>query len=677
MAKYSQKDRVLAVETPLGDDVLLLEGLSGREVVSRPFHFTLQLLSEDPAIEAESLLREPVTISIGLPDGTRRQINGRVSRFTQLGGAAVLHAYQADVVPWLWFLSLSNDCRIFQNKSVPEIIEEIFADYPEADFSNKCMGSYPAREYCVQYRESDLDFVSRLMAEEGIFYFFEHTESSHQLILADDPSTIPTCSQEDARVTSSPEGFIGEDIITTLQRELAVHPTSVTITDYNALQPSLNLLSTANAGSYEEVYDYPGRFLETAEGERYAGLWLEALSASKETVKGRSRVRAFAAGHRFNLVGYPVKAANKAYLLLSVEHEALDGSYRSPDSSEGTEYRNRFECIPASVHYRPPRTHSKPTVRGTQTAVVVGPAGEEVYTDKHGRVKIQFHWDREGKKDENSSCWVRVASPWAGKGYGSVSIPRIGNEVVVDFLEGDPDRPIIMSSVYNAEQTPPFQLPGSGIQMGMKSRSSPGGGGDNEITMTDTKGKEMMNIHAQYDQGTAVGNDQTNSVGNNRTTSVGVDDTEDIGSNQTISVGADQSTTVGATQKTDVGADQSVSVGGSQSTSVSGDQSTSVGGSVTLDAGSKTSMTSGADTTVDAGANATINAGANATLNASGNVDVKAGGNLTISAAANVTVDGVQVSIQGKGKVSITCGGSSVTVDPSGVTIMGPMVKLN
>jgi type VI secretion system secreted protein VgrG len=669
MPKYSQKDRVLAVYTNLGEDVLLLEGVSGREGVSRPFHFTLRLLSEDPAIDPESLLREPVTVSVGLPDGTKRYINGRISRFAQMGGAAVLHAYQAEMVPWLWFLSLSNDCRIFQNKSVPEIVEEIFADYPDADFSNKCMGSYPAREYCVQYRESDLAFVSRIMAEEGIFYFFEHTDSSHQLVLADDPSTIPPCAQKEARVTTTPEGFIEEDIITTLERELAVHPTVVTITDYNALQPSLDLQSSVNDGSYEEVYDYPGRFLETSEGERYAGLWLEALSTRREVVRGTSRVRAFAAGHQFNLVGYPVKAANKAYLLLSVEHEAVDGSYRSPESSEGTEYRNRFECIPASVHYRPPRNGSKPTVRGTQTAVVVGPAGEEVYTDKHGRVKVQFHWDREGKGDENSSCWIRVASPWAGKGYGSVSVPRIGNEVVVDFLEGDPDRPIIMSSVYNGEQMPPFQLPGSGIQMGMKSRSSPGGGGNNEITMTDTKGKELVNVNAQYDMTTTVGNDQKNTIGNNRTTSVAVDDKESVGSNQTLDVGADRTASVGG--------NESISVGGDETVSVSGNRSVDVGGDSSITAGGSQSLSSGGNTTIKAKASLGASASGSAVLEAGSIVTVKAGSLLKIQCGgSSITLTPGSIKIKSAGTIDVS-GGGPVKVEGALVTVTGGMVKVN
>jgi type VI secretion system secreted protein VgrG len=669
MPKYSQKDRVLAVHTNLGEDVLLLEGVSGTEGVSRPFHFTLRLLSEDPAIDPESLLREPVSFSIGLPDGTRRYINGRISRFTQLGGAAVLHAYQAEVVPWLWFLSLSNDCRIFQNKSVPEIIEEIFADYPDAEFSNKCMGSYPAREYCVQYRESDLAFVSRLMAEEGIFYFFEHTDSSHQLVLADDPSTISPCAQKEARVTTTPEGFIGEDIITTLERELAVHPTVVTITDYNALQPSLDLQSSASDGSYEEVYDYPGRFLETAEGERYAGLWLEALSAHREMVRGTSRVRAFASGHQFNLVHYPVKAANKAYLLLFVEHEAVDASYRSPESSEGTEYRNRFECIPASVHYRPPRNGSKPTVRGTQTAVVVGPAGEEVYTDKHGRVKVQFHWDREGKGDENSSCWVRVASPWAGKGYGSVSVPRIGNEVVVDFLEGDPDRPIIMSSVYNGEQMPPFQLPGSGIQMGMKSRSSPGGGGNNEITMTDTKGKELVNVNAQYDMTTTVGNDQKNTIGNNRTTSVAVDDEETIGSNQTISIGGDRTADVGGNDSTSVGGNQAVSVSGNMSVDVGGDASSTAGGAQSLSSGGHTKIKAGASLFASASGSAIVQVGSSVIATAGSLIKLQCGGSsITLLPGAIMIKSGGSIKISGAGPVK---------VQGALVTVTGGMVKVN
>jgi type VI secretion system secreted protein VgrG len=611
MADFSQKGRYLGVKTPLGEDVLLLEGFSGREAISRPFHFTLELLSEDPAVDPEELIRQAVTVSVGLPDGSTRVINGRVARFTQLGQAAILHSYSAQIVPWLWFLSLSNDCRIFQKMNVLDIIKKIFADYPDADFSVKCMGSYPPRDYCVQYRESDLDFVSRLMAEEGIFFFFEHSESGHKLIIADDPSTIPPCAQSTARVNTNPAAEFWDDVINRIEREMSAHSTAVSLTDYDDLQPSLNLMSSASVAGFEEVYDYPGKFSHTSEGERYAKLRLEALSNHKEVLRGTPRVRAFESGHKFTLSDHPVAAANQEYLLLSVAHEARDSSYRRAGDGPGTEYSNRFECIPASVTYRPPPVERRSAVPGSQTAVVVGPSGEEIYTDPHGKVKIQFHWDREGKKDENSSCWVRVSQPWAGKAWGAVAIPRIGQEVIVDFLEGDPDRPIITGRVYNKIQSPPYDLPANKTQTGIKSRSSKDGNGANfnEIRMEDKKGSELLYIHAEKDKQVVVENDRAEQVGhdeaieigNDRTEKVGNDENIGIGNNRSISVGKDESITVGSNQTEVVSGDQSMSVGGNRGVDVGKNHSETIGGSMSLEVGKDRNLKVGGNLNVKVG----------------------------------------------------------------------------
>jgi type VI secretion system secreted protein VgrG len=687
MARFSQKERVISVKTPLGEDVLLLEGFTGRETISRPFRFQLQLLSEDPDIDPASLLRESVVVTVRLPDDSERHIHGKVSRFRQVGGGAVLHAYQAEVVPWLWFLSLSNDCRIFQNKSVPEIVDEIFSDYPDADFSNKCMGSYPPREYCVQYRESDLDFVTRLLAEEGIFYFFEHTNSGHRMILADDPNSIPKCAQKEVRVTTDPDKPSAGDLITVFEREMAVHSTSVTLTDYDDLQPSLNLLSSASDGSFEEVYDYPGKFTDTSQGERYAGLRLEALSAGKERIRGESRVRAFESGHQFELVGYPAKGLNKAYLLLAIEHKATDGSYRAPDAGEGTDYRNRFQCIPAAVPFRPRRRRAKPRVLGSQTAVVVGPSGEEIYTDEHSRVKVQFHWDREGKKDENSSCWVRVSQPWAGKSWGAIAIPRIGQEVIVDFLEGDPDRPIITGRVYNATQIPPYGLPANKTQTGLKSRSSKSGDGAtfNEIRMEDKKGEELLSLHAEKDKSVVVENDNTESVGhdestsveNDQTVSVGNDQSLTVGNNQTISVGAKRSETVGSDHEESIGSNMALSVGESRTVSVGKSLSEEVGEAATRNVGKSMSETVGEKLTIQVGKDQAITVGGKRSLSVAKDSS-HAAKKIQLNADDEISIVTGQASITMKKNGDITIKGKKITVKGSGdVVLKGSKIAQN
>ncbi len=461
-----------------------------------------------------------MVVTVNLQDGGERKIHGLVRRFAQMGQQEDLTFYSVELVPWLWFLTLSQDCKVFQNKSVLDIVQEVFDGLGYTDYELRCSQTYAPREYCVQYRETHFNFVSRLLEEEGIFYFFEHTQDTHTLVLADLNSTCQPCPAQDAVRMAVEEGpWQDEDVVTSISLESAVHLGKVTLRDYDFTRPSLNLETAAESEDWEEVYDYPGHYVELDEGARYAQLLLEEGACGGQVVRGASNCRAFVSGHKFTLEEHYRADANQEYLLLHVSHRAEAGDYRSWDTAS-TEYNNTFVCIPSATPYRPPRRSRKPRIHGSQTAVVVGPAGEEVYTDEYGRIKIQFYWDRLGQRDQNSSLFVRVVSFWAGKGYGSISIPRIGNEVIVDFLEGNPDAPIVTGSVYNAEQAVPFALPGAGIQMGMKSRTSPGGGGSNEITMTDTAGEEKITIHAQYDMGTTVEHDETQTVNNDRTITV-------------------------------------------------------------------------------------------------------------------------------------------------------------
>lgn len=660
MPRYTQADRPMRVDTVLDEDVLLLQAFSGREGVSTPYHYDVQLLSEDPELSARDLLRTPLLLTVFTPTGEKRFVHGLVKSFTELHRREDFTHYRAEIVPWFWFLSLARDCRIFQEMNVLDIIEQVFSDLGWSDFEVRCNGSYPTREYCVQYRETSLDFVSRLMEEEGIFYFFEHGESKHVLVLADGNTAFKPCpSKETARMAT--EAAPDEDVVTSLERHHSVHSEKVTLQDYDFLQPSLPLLISAAGEDGEEVYDFPGGYTELDQGDRYARLRLEQRELEGEVVKGDSTCRAFRSGYRFELKDHHRPDTNAEYVLTTVHHSVVAGDYRSWEGAE-LDYENRFVAVPYAVPYRPPLTTPSPRIHGTQTALVVGPSGEEVWVDKHGRIKVQFYWDREGEKNENSSCWIRVAMPWAGKGWGAVSLPRIGNEVVVGFEEGDPDRPLVVGSVYNAEQTPPFDLPDADIQMGMKSRSSPGGGGHNEISMTDTKGEEKITIHAQYDMDTKVLNDQGRDIGNNRTTSVAVDDTESVGSNQTMDVGADQTLSVGGNQTIDVGGDRSDSVGGNEDASVGGNRSADVGGNDELTIGGNGTVSAGINHETSTGANWKVSAGAMGEVNAAASIKITAGATITLSA-----------------------GGSTVEIGPAGVTIstgamialQGSMIKLN
>ncbi len=667
MPVLKQENSPFRLETALGPEALLLRGFTGTEAISRPFHFELDLLSQRSTVDPSEILRTPALLRMQLPGDEERFIHGRVSRFAQLGMRDEFVVYRAEIVPWIWFLGLSRESRIFQEMTVPDIVEDVFGRMGYSDFEFRLSKSYPTRTFCVQYRESHLAFVSRLLEAEGIHYYHEFAEDKHTLVLAD-YNTATGAGPGGGELRFLPGEKTNEAVVTEMEEVHAVRAGKFTLWDYNFETPTTRL-DTSMGAEFEEVYDYPGLYAQRDEGERLARLALEAEEAEQQLIRGVSNAPGLTPGHHFDLAEHFQRAANTRYRVTEVKHTGRGGSFLA-GGGESVRYTNSFQCIPDATPFRPRRVTPRPMIHGSQTALVVGPAGEEVYMDKYGRIKVQFHWDREGQKDENSSCWIRVATPWGGKGYGSISVPRIGNEVVVAFEEGDPDRPLVLASVYNADQMPPFGLPDAGIQMGMKSRSSPGGGGANEITMTDTKGSEMMNIHAQFDQVTTVQNDQTNTINNNRTTAVAVDDAESVGSNQSIDVGADQTTNVGGNRTEEVGGNQEVTIGGNSDTSVGGNESVAVGGNRSTSVGGNDELSVGGNQKMGAGANAELSAGVNYTVKGGVNVELDAGAKVTIKAGAMITLE---------------AGGSKVEIGPAGVTIqtgamvnvMGSMIKLN
>jgi type VI secretion system secreted protein VgrG len=640
MSAYSQDKRPIRVKTALGKDELMLSGFTGTEGMSRLFSYTLDLVSENAAVDPTRVLRKPATIQVELPnDGGTRFIDGVVSRFSQLGQVEDLTTYRAEIVPWLWFLSLSSDCRIYQNLSVPEIVEQVFSDLHYSAFDIRCAGSYPKREYCVQYRETHLAFVSRLLEEEGIFYFFEHDDGKHTLVLADQPSAVQPCpGMSSARMASHTEAQ-PDDVITRLVQEHAVESGKVTLRDYDPLQPSLRLEGSVSGKEKEELYDYPGDFTVMDEGQRYARVRLEAHEARQQVVRGAGTCRAMQSGYRFDLKDHYRKEVNQTYQIVSVHHQARAGDYRSWDTAP-LDYDNEFVCIPHSVPYRPPRTTPRPHVGGHQTAVVVGKAGEEIWVDKNGRIKVQVHWDRLGKKDENSSCWVRVGTSWAGKGWGAIHIPRIGQEVLVEFLDGDPQYPVVIGSMWNGEQTPPYSLPDNGTQSGIKSRSSKGGGTDtfNEIRLEDKKDKEEIFVQAQKDLTVSVKNDEKRTVLHDRTTEIKNNDS------RTVKEGDDTTTVEKGKQTVTVKQ-------GDQVTAIDqGDQT------VTIKMGKQVVKLDKGDQTI------TLSMGNQTTKLNKGNVSLKA-------ALGKVSIEAMQ-------GIELKVGQSSVKLDQKGVTIKGMMLTL-
>ena len=550
MPDYTQHGRPFRVYTPLGDDVLLLESMEGEESVSRPFEYRLEMLSTNDSISADELIRKPIHVEIDLVDGGVRYIHGLVSNFIQRGRRQIFTGYTAIVRPWYWFLSLNQDCYIFQNKKIPDIAEAIFQDQGYTDFSNKTYRNYdPPREYCVQYRESDMDFVSRLFEEEGIFYYFEHSKEKHTLFFTDSKSGYNPCPGQSS-VHYSPDvgSYLEQDVITEFEREVSAVTGTATLTDYNFQTPNTSLLASASGEGPQEAYDYPGEYDTKGEGETYVDLRLEELETPITIARGKGNCRALAAGYKFDLKNHYNRSWNTNYYLTRVSVIMKTNAYTAASGHMTDDFTNTFEAIPATVTYRPERITPTPTISGVQTAVVVGPSGEEIYVDKYSRVKVQFFWDREGKKNENSSCWCRVSQDWAGKNWGSIFIPRIGQEVIVDFLEGDPDRPIITGRVYNADQMPPYALPANQTQSGIKSRSSKGGGASNfnEFRFEDKMGSEQIVLHAEKDLLTEVENDETRTVGNDRTTTISNNETKTVDKgNETITLNqGNQSTTI-------------------------------------------------------------------------------------------------------------------------------------
>jgi len=695
MGEFTQALRLARLDTPLGEDVLLLVRFEGEESISQPFRFQLDLQSEKRDINPADILRQPANVSWVMRDGSVRHLNGFISRFSQGASDAQLTNYRAELVPWTHFLSLRRDCRIFQNLSVPDIVAEVFTGAGFNDFDIRC-ASRPTREYCVQYAESDLNFVQRMLEEEGIYYFFEHEQDKHTLVLADEISQTPDCpppSTVPVLAVSAPE----EDVVTTFEWENSINIGSVMYRDYDHLQPSFTLDGLAPGQEGEEVYEYwPGRYTTRAEGERLARYRLEAEEALREQAHGRSECRNLIAGHKFTLTEHTNSRANQQYLLTAVRHICDNGEYRSEESGAAFDYSNEFTCLPASVPFRPRRMTRKPLIHGSQTAVVVGPPGEEIYTDEHGRVKLHFHWDRLGQRDENSSCWVRVSHSWAGQGWGAVFIPRIGQEVIVDFLEGDPNQPIVTGRIYNGEQVPPYELPQHMTQSGIKSRSSKGGGtGDfNEIRMEDLKGKELLYIHAQRDQQQVTERNRTESVGVDRQLSVGRDKSE--------KVGRDTSTTVGRNRQEMVGVDETGMIGGNRSWNIVGSDSLVVGttraetvaGASAETVGGAKALTIGGAYQVSVGAvmNATVVGAMTEEIGAyrmikvvnkltadAESVDIKGKDKLELSSGAakiSMTSDG-KIEISGT-HIKLSAGAGTVEIDPGGIiTIKGPMVKIN
>jgi type VI secretion system secreted protein VgrG len=653
------------------------------ETMSQCFELNLTLFSDKGDLNPDTILGKPLSINMTVGEPiAQRYFHGLVTDFAQAGFDNRVHEYHATVRPWLWFLTRSSDCRVFQSKTVPDIFKEVCQNAGFSDYKLALSGSYDPWDYCVQYRESDFNFLSRLLEHEGIFYYFEHTSNKHTLVLCDDAGQLSPASGYASVPYFPPVDATARrerDHIDTWLFQKSFQPATFATRDYDFKTPSpvlsgTSTISRKHEASRYEVFEYPAASATqtSAALEKTAKIRVQELQVSQMTARGGGNAAGLATGKLFKLTGYPRSDLNIQYVVTSTTIALMSDTYQTGMSSGGRQFTIQVEAVDAREAYRPARVTVKPLVLGTQTAVVVGPKGEEIHTDEHSRVKVQFHWDRYGKNDENSSCWVRVGHAAAGKSFGAQQIPRIGQEVIVTFLEGDPDRPLIIGSVYNGANKPPYTLPANKTQSGMKSRSSMQGTGDNfnEIRFEDKKGAEQLFIHAEMNQDIEVEKDETHSVGNDRkkdikhdeTTTIGNDRTETVTMNEKIQIGKNRDINVDGAETASVKLDRTHKVGKNENIKVDADQNVKIDKDHDLDVGAAQKIKVGKDQTIDVAKDRNIDVGSDQTSNIGKRLVIDAGDSVTIrTGKASITmrkdgtivISGKDIRIDGDGAVDV------------------------
>ncbi len=702
----SGKGTAATIDTPLGSDVKF-HAMGGYEGLSRPFVYEVDVVSGRSDIAASELLGQPVTVhlSVGDDQGDTRHWNGRVARLQYLDTSDDGDSrYRLTVRPWLWQLTRSADCRIFQRMTIPRIVTKVFQDRGFTDFEQVLFETYEQRDYVVQYRETDFQFVSRLLEREGIYYFFRHEDGKHTLVLADSPqahTASPGCEQlpfaPDDEHRDATQQYMRQ-----WKAESQLETGVFAQADYDFTKPQVQLYAQSTSSDAAakglQVYDYPGGFDNFADADLLARLRLDQSRRDAQRWTGETNARPMSVGSTFELTDHPREDQNQTYLVTWARYRIKGQDARSTDDEE-----DPFTCtlvaIDAEVTFRPPLTTPKPIARGPQTAMVVGPAGQEIWTDKYGRVKVQFPWDRLGTKDENSSCWIRVSQSWAGGSFGAQFVPRIGHEVIVDFLEGDPDKPIITGCVYNGTNDPPFSLPDNQTQSGIRTRSSPQGtlSNANEIRFEDLTGAEELYVQAEKDLNVLVKNDETATVAHNRTATIGADDSLTVGGSRTQTVAINETVAIGAMQTVTVGAAQAVTVGAAQAVTVGAAQTVTVGAVRTVTVGADESIVIGGDRKITIAADLSQTVGGDVAAKTSGKTDQSFAldyterhlGHRTVIVGSGAAKRTAVVHVEGAARayasktlevevlesVTLLCGKSQIAITPSGITLSSPNIS--
>lgn len=711
-----------------------------REALNEPYAAVLDLANENLSLDPDELLGVDARLLINR-DGHQRRLCGIVHRVEHIGTRAGHLLCRVHLAPALFALSQSRDCFIFQAVTADQALAVVLATTLQPwqrSYRLEHQRALPTREYFVQYNESDLDFVRRLMAEEGLAFYFDHSGEREELVVVDANASFPAVVTMDGNplTIQGPEGGTAEvERIRDFDLNHSLQSTSSVVRDFDWTHPRLDLTRPARGtdlrGRDREVYEYPGPLTigdyanpsyAQEDGRVQSTLRRELFQSRVKRFAGKGYVTTFAPGATFDLVGHGNHAFDQRYLLTRVEHELhapeeLTSDTHTEADTRHERYSNRFECVPDDVPWRPQRDFARPRIYGVQTATVVGPAGEEIYTDEHGRIKVQFHWDREGQRNEQSSCWVRVAQAWAGPGWGFSFIPRIGMEVIVTFLEGNPDRPLVTGCVYNGENRPPYEMPGPGAQTvsTLKTNSSPSNGGFNELRFEDKAGGEEIYLHAQKDFNEVVEHNHTTHVKNCQTNTVDVDQTETIGHDQTLTVKHNRTKTVENTEmitvknarlaevhvldslyvigrhEVIVEGEEIVTVApgergpGNQSTEVMKDRTTTIHNNDTLTVTTKllmqqagTKITLVGDTaTIESPTRVELKVGGASVKVESGKVSLTSGGGASLTLeGSTATLSATTVNIEGSGTTNVRGGGASVVLDGS-VTATGSEIKLN
>ncbi|WP_298438899.1 type VI secretion system tip protein TssI/VgrG [Geobacter sp.] len=669
---------------------LSVVGFTADERISHPYDIHLTLATKGK-VELDEVIDKEAVLSIDHGGGTR-YFHGVVREFTFLGTDGGYDIYHSHLVPALWFLSLEQDCRIFQFKNVQDIVAQILEE------SNISSDRYRfalskkerLRKFCVQYRETDLNFITRLLEEEGIFYFFEHYEDKHVIVFSDTNSGYLYMPGKRQIAFNTNDSMVPEkESVFDFIYSRRAHPGKVTQRDYNYKRTNVNLTTQrqGNKSADREVYDFPGNYFKEERGNYLANVRLERLLVLGETAEGQSSCPRMIPGHEWELTGHDY--AGKYLPVAVIHHGAQPQVLGEHAGGGGFRYDNEFVVVPATVTVRPQIVADKPTIVGLQTAVVTGSPGEEIHADPDGylRVKVQFPWDRLGQKDGKTSCWVRVGQPWGGGGWGTQFLPRVGDEVLVTFLEGDPDRPMVIGSSYNSQNQPPYALPDNKTQSGIRTRSYPNGGRDNyhELRFDDRKGAEEIylqsekdwNILVKNDKGQTVGRDEALNVGNNRIKTVGANQTVQIGANHSETIGANKNERVTINKTETIGVAKELSVGGLYQVSVGGAMNETVIGAKAEEVGLAKAVIVGATMTERVAGNRSLSVGQSLSATVSQNASLKAQ-SIVFEADEEIVFKTGSATISLKSSGEIVVKGGTITEQASGeIVIKGAKTALN